>query len=154
MYKHLLFLFIIYAIFLLSVKTDTKYWIINIPGPINKVRAGEVAVGFGLRHQAVKDKEEGLPIDYIDPIEGNFSLTEAIAVVDKGDKTNELAMEMAEVIVKNAREGIMNNYPVVLYEGEEVSSEYKPSNLKSFKESLTVDLLEDHQNLFKEAMSE
>jgi len=63
-------------------------------------------------------------------------------------------MEMAEVIVKNAREGIMNNYPVVLYEGEEVSSEYKPSNLKSFKESLTVDLLEDHQNLFKEAMSE
>lgn len=123
-------------------------------GPINKVRAGEVAVGFGLRHQAVKDKAEGLPIDYIDPIEGNFSLTEAIAVVDKGDKTNELAMEMAEVIVKNAREEIINNYPVVLYEGEEVSSEYKPSNLKSFKESLTVDLLEDHQNFFKEAMSE
>lgn len=33
-------------------------------GPIKKVRAGEVAIGFGLRHQAVADKEEGLPIDY------------------------------------------------------------------------------------------
>lgn len=44
-------------------------------GPIKKVRAGEVAVGFGLRHQAVADKEEGLPIDYVDPSEGNFTLT-------------------------------------------------------------------------------
>ena len=32
-------------------------------GPIKKVRAGEVAVGFGLRHQAAADKASGLPID-------------------------------------------------------------------------------------------
>ena len=31
-------------------------------GPLKKVRAGEVAVGFGLRHQAVADKEAGLPV--------------------------------------------------------------------------------------------
>ena len=31
--------------------------------PIKKVRAGEVAIGFGLRHQAVADKVSGLPID-------------------------------------------------------------------------------------------
>lgn len=30
--------------------------------PIKKVRAGEVAIGFGLRHQAVADKAQGLPI--------------------------------------------------------------------------------------------
>lgn len=32
--------------------------------PLKKVRAGEVAVGFGLRQQAVADKEDGLPIDF------------------------------------------------------------------------------------------
>ncbi|MFR1296341.1 MAG: hypothetical protein ACLSBH_13420 [Coprobacillus cateniformis] len=52
-------------------------------GPIKKVRTGEVAIGFGLRHQAVRDKTSGLPIDYIDPTEGNFSLTESVAVVNK-----------------------------------------------------------------------
>ena len=51
--------------------------------PLKKVRAGEVAVGFGLRHQAVADKAEGLPVDYVDPTEGNFSLTESAAVIDK-----------------------------------------------------------------------
>lgn len=41
--------------------------------PLKKVRAGEVAVGFGLRQQAVADKAKGLPIDFVDPTEGNFS---------------------------------------------------------------------------------
>ena len=41
--------------------------------PLKKVRAGEVAIGFGLRQQAVADKADGLPIDYVDPAEGNFS---------------------------------------------------------------------------------
>lgn len=49
-------------------------------GPLKLCRAGEVAIGFGLRHQAVKDKAEGMPIDYVDPTEGNFSLTESVAV--------------------------------------------------------------------------
>ena len=44
-------------------------------GPLKLCRAGEVSIGFGLRHQAVADKAEGLPIDYVDPAEGNFSLT-------------------------------------------------------------------------------
>ncbi len=77
-------------------------------GPIKKVRSGEVAIGFGLRHQAVADKAEGLPIDYVDPTEGNFSLTESVAVIDKGDKTNGLAMEMAECIIKNGRKNCTN----------------------------------------------
>ena len=45
---------------------------IPVPHHLSKVRAGEVAVGFGLRHQAVADKEDGLPIDYVDPTEGKF----------------------------------------------------------------------------------
>ncbi|RDY28485.1 ABC transporter permease subunit [Romboutsia weinsteinii] len=113
--------------------------------PIKKLRAGEVGVAFGLRHQAVKDKEEGLPIDYRDPIEGNFELTESVAVINKGDNTNPLAMEMAECIIKNGRSEIMKTYPNALYEGEEVDSNKASAYPKKFSEKLTVDLLKKHQ---------
>lgn len=116
-------------------------------GPIKKVRAGEVAIGFGLRHQAVADKEEGMPIDYVDPAEGNFSLTESVAVIDKGDKTNELAMEMAECIIKNGREELQKTYPNALYEGESTEAANKSANPKKFSEPLTAELLEKHQEL-------
>lgn len=116
-------------------------------GPLKKVRAGEVAIGFGLRQQAVADKEEGLPIDYVDPAEGNFTLTESVAVVDKGDKTNEKAMEMAQCIIENGREGLQGYYPVALYEGETTDSANASGNPKTFPEKLTVDLLKKHQEL-------
>lgn len=116
-------------------------------GPLKKVRAGEVAIGFGLRQQAVADKEEGLPIDYVDPAEGNFTLTESVAVVDKGDKTNEKAMEMAQCIIENGREGLQGYYPVALYEGETTDSANASGNPKTFPEKLTVDLLKKHQKL-------
>lgn len=119
-------------------------------GPIKKVRAGEVAVGFGLRHQAVADKEEGLPIDYIDPSEGNFTLTESISVIDKGDKTNPEAMKMAECIIKNGRRGLLETYPLPLYEGEQADDTNRSGNPKVFSEKLTVDLLKKHQKLSKE----
>ena len=117
--------------------------------PLKKLRAGEVAVGFGLRHQAVADKAKGLPIDYIDPVEGNFQLQEAIAVVDKGDKTNPNAQKMAETIIKHGRTELLKYYPVALYKGETVSAENKPANPKMYKEALTVELLEAHQKLVK-----
>lgn len=116
-------------------------------GPIKKVRSGEVAVGFGLRHQAVADKAEGMPIDYVDPIEGNFSLTESVAVLDKGDKTNKEAMKMAECIIKNGREELQKTYPNALYKGEETNSENKSAYPKTFLEPLTAELLEKHQEL-------
>lgn len=119
-------------------------------GPIKKVRAGEVAIGFGLRHQAVADKEEGLPIDYVDPTEGNFTLTESVAVVDKKEDTNEKAMEMAECIIKNGREELLETYPVPLYEGEVVAEANKSGNPKVFSEKLSVDLLKKHQTLSEE----
>lgn len=121
-------------------------------GPIKKVRAGEVAVGFGLRHQAVADKAAGKPIDYIDPIEGNYSLTEAIAVVKKSDAaTTQLAMEMAKVIITKARPELIKFYPVALYQGETIGETNKPGNPKLFAKPLTVELLEAHQQFFKAA---
>ncbi|NCB92418.1 MAG: extracellular solute-binding protein [Clostridia bacterium] len=116
-------------------------------GPIKKVRAGEVAVGFGLRHQAVADKADGLPIDFVDPAEGNFTLTESVAVINKGDKTNAKAMEMAECIIKNGREELLQTYPVALYEGESVDEANASGNPKEFGEPLTAELMEKHQEL-------
>lgn len=119
-------------------------------GPIKKVRAGEVAIGFGLRHQAVADKEEGLPIDYVDPTEGNFTLTESVAVIDKDDDTNPEAMKMAECIIKNGRQELLETYPIPLYDGENVDDANESGNPKVFPEKLTVDLLKKHQALSEE----
>lgn len=119
-------------------------------GPLKKVRAGEVAIGFGLRQQAVADKAEGLPIDYVDPLEGNFTLTESVAVIDKGDETNAKAMEMAQCIIENGREELQSYYPVALYEGESTDTENLSGNPKVFSEPLTVELLKEHQALSEE----
>ena len=119
-------------------------------GPIKKVRAGEVAIGFGLRHQAVADKADGLPVDFVDPTEGNFTLTESLAVVDKGDDTNPLAMEVVQCIIENGRTNLMTYYPVPLYEGETADSNAISANSKTFPEALTVELLEEHRKLSEE----
>lgn len=119
-------------------------------GPIKKVRAGEVAIGFGLRHQAVADKAEGLPIDFVDPSEGNFSLTESVAIIDKGKDTNPLAMEMAECIIKKGRSEIIKYYPNPIYEGESADQENQSAYPKKFDQPLTVDLLEEHKKLSEE----
>lgn len=116
-------------------------------GPIKKVRAGEVAVGFGLRHQAVADEKNGLPIGYVDPTEGNFTLTESVAVIDKGKNTNPEAMKMAECIIKDGRKELMETYPIPLYQGEQEDAANKSGNPKAYPEKLTVDLLKKHQQL-------
>lgn len=116
-------------------------------GPIKKVRAGEVAIGFGLRHQAVADKEDGLPIDFVDPTEGNYTLTESLAVIDKGEDTNALAMEIAQCIIDNSRESLMEYYPVPVYDGETADSNAISANSKVYPEPLTVELLEEHRAL-------
>ena len=115
--------------------------------PLKKVRAGEVAVGFGLRQQAVADKEDGLPVDYVDPTEGNFSLTESVAVVDKGEDTNPLAQEMAQCIIEKGRSELQKSYPNAIYEGETTGSENSSKYPKTFPEPLTLALLEKHQEL-------
>lgn len=113
--------------------------------PLKKARAGEVAIGFGLRHQAVADKEEGLPIDYVDPTEGNFSLTESVAVVKKDDAEKvELCQEMAKCIIENGREYLIQTYPNAIYEGEKTDNKNHSKYPKVFAEPLTAELLEKH----------
>lgn len=104
-------------------------------------------MGFGLRHQAVADMAEGLPIKFVDPIEGNFSLTESVAVLDKGNDSNELAMEMAQCIIEKGRSKIIEYYPNPIYEGETSDAENQSTYPKSFEEKLTVELLEEHKKL-------
>jgi ABC-type Fe3+ transport system substrate-binding protein len=120
-------------------------------GPIKAVRAGEAVVGFGLRQTAVADKEQGLPIDFIDPSEGNYQLVEALAVVDKGDDTNPLAVEMAKCIIENARVSLQNDYPAAMYEGETTDAKHQPVNPKIFPLPLTLELLEQHQAISEAA---
>ena len=120
-------------------------------GPIKKVRAGEVAIGFGLRHQAVRDKADGLPIDFVDPTEGNFSLTESVAVVNKdGSEHQKLAMKMAQCIIESGRKELLETYPNPLYQGETSDSANKSAYPKTFSEKLTAELLEKHQKLSEE----
>jgi ABC-type Fe3+ transport system substrate-binding protein len=119
-------------------------------GPLKKVKAGEVAIGFGLRHQGLMEQKKGMPIQVVDPKEGNFFLTEGVAVLHKGNaKKEEQAMKMAECIIKNSRQELLKYYPMALYEGEKVDPSYTPAYPKQFKEKLTVDLLKKHQKLIK-----
>ncbi len=118
--------------------------------PLKKIRAGEVAVGFGLRHQAVADKKKGLPIDYIDPKEGNFTLKEGIAVIDKGGKTNPDAMKAAEIMGLKSRPEMITYYPFAIYQGESVKGDMVPAYPKKFPEKLTLELLKKHQEEVKD----
>lgn len=118
--------------------------------PLKKLRAGEVAIAFGLRQQAVADKKAGRPIDYIDPEEGTFSLTECLAIPDKGSQTNPLTMKMAEIIIRDARGELLQTYPVPLYRGENVTSDARSPRQKRFPSPLTVDLLQEHQALMEQ----
>ncbi|MDO5400765.1 MAG: ABC transporter substrate-binding protein [Eubacteriales bacterium] len=120
-------------------------------GPLKLCRAGEVAIGFGLRHQAVADKAKGLPIDFVDPTEGNFSLTESVAVVDKGSSTNPLAMEMAKCIIENGRTALQQTYPNPLYDGETSEIANKSAYPRTFAEPLTFELFKSHQELSERA---
>ncbi len=116
-------------------------------GPIKKVRLGEVAIGFGLRHQAVKDKNEGLPIDYVEPTEGTYSLTESLALVDKGEATNPKAQKMLNTILTKGRNNLLEIYPSPLYQGEENQDLDTAAKNKIFPQTLTAELLAEHQKL-------
>ncbi|OZG62202.1 DNA-binding protein [Bifidobacterium lemurum] len=114
-------------------------------GPLKSVRAGEAVIGFGLRHQAVADQRDGLPIEVVDPSEGNYAITESVAVLDKGDDTNPKAQAMAAVMVDQARGELLETYPTPLYVGEQAPAGGS-ANPRTFPESLSVDLLQRHQD--------
>jgi len=121
-------------------------------GPIRNVRAGEVAIGFGLRHSAVNDRERGMPIDFIDPYEGNYQLVEALAIVDKGENINPLAMDMARAIIEHARSDLQLHYPMALFEGEVTHAYHELENPRVFPQALTLELLTEHQAIVDRAV--
>ncbi len=53
--------------------------------------------------------------------------------------------------MEKARPGLLDIYPVALFEGETVDKENQLGNAKTFKEKLTVDLLEQHQAISESA---
>ncbi len=118
--------------------------------PLRKVRSGETALGFGLRHQALADKARGMPIDVIDPAEGTLVLTESVAVVDKGPARNPRAMRVAECLL-NARPTLLKTYPTPLYAGERVDASLRTALPRVFPRPLTTVLLAHHQALADEA---
>lgn len=116
-------------------------------GPIKKVRSGEVGIAFGLRHQAVADEEKGLPIKVIDPLEGNMILTESLSIIKKEDSLKE-TMEMAECIITYAREELLETYPVILYDKEQLPIDHQSSYPTIYSQPLSVELLKEHQAFF------
>ncbi|SIT72974.1 ABC transporter permease subunit [Edaphobacillus lindanitolerans] len=120
-------------------------------GPLKKVLAGETAAGFGLRNQAIAANKQGMPVETVDPAEGNFSITEFVAVIDREDEQTDLAKEMAAALIEYGREELLRHYPVPLYEGEKVAPENRPGHPKAFGQPLTVELLESHQQWFIDA---
>jgi len=118
--------------------------------PIVKARSGEVAVAFGLRHQGVADMEDGLPIQVIDVTEGNFLLTESVALVDRGADITDEAREVARILANYTRPYLLEFYPTALFADESVSGA-DAARVRLFPEVLTVPLLEEHQSFFRSA---
>lgn len=121
-------------------------------GPMKKAEVGEVAIGIGLRHQAVLKKQEGKPIDFVDPEEGTYYLTENLAIVNKGNGEKEATCKkMADIILTEARKDIIKLYPNAVYEGEVEDEAIKAKNVKKYPKKLTVELLDKHKKLSEEA---
>ena len=110
--------------------------------PIVKARTGEVGIAFGLRHQGIAAYNEGLPIQVIDVLEGNFILTESVAVVNKAN-VSPLVLEMASLIANGTRDALLNYYPTPLFADENVSAQ-DIARVNFFPYTLTTSLLAEH----------
>jgi len=119
--------------------------------PIVKARAGEVAIAFGLRHQGVRDQEAGLPIQVIDVVEGNYFLTESVALVNHGETPRSArAREIAEILANDTRAALLQFYQTALFEDEYISDE-ADARINSFPQVLSEELLLEHQAFFRQA---
>ncbi|GAB2022056.1 hypothetical protein RyT2_11300 [Pseudolactococcus yaeyamensis] len=113
-------------------------------GPIKKLRTGEVAVGFGLRQQGIVDEKAGLPIKVVEVKEGNYLLTESVALL-KHKTMNPNAIKVAEILANDTRKALQAYYPAALYQGEDATA------AKRFSKPLTLELLKSHQIFAEEA---
>ena len=76
-----------------------------------------------------------------------YSLTESIAVLDKGTRRDAIAMDMAACIITEGRAALQETYPKALYEGEYTDPANASAYPSIFPEPLTVQLLERHQEI-------
>lgn len=113
-------------------------------GPIKKLRTVEVAIGFGLRQQGIVDEKAGMPIKVVEVAEGNYLLTESVALL-KHKTMNPNAAKVAEILANDTRKALQEYYPAALYQGEEATA------AKRFPKDLTLDLLKSHQQFAEEA---
>ena len=65
--------------------------------------------------------------------------------------SNPLAMEMAQCIIENAREELIQTYPNPLYEGETADPANQSAHPSTFAEPLTFELFQAHQELSERA---
>lgn len=118
-------------------------------GPLKKVKVGEVAIGYGLRHQAVAAKKAKDPIDYVEPSEGTYNLTESIGILNKGQSKEKMAdlKKMVAIILTTGRKEIITYYPSALYEEEKTDGLEIAKDQKVYSEKLTPELLAKHQGM-------
>ena len=115
-------------------------------GPIKQVEAGEVAIGFGLRNQAVDKNKEGLPIKVVDPTEGNYTLTESFAIISDNDSSK----KAVKLLFEKCHQKMLEQYPSRLFKDDVIPKENE-TNTKIFSEKLTLDLLQEHIRFFNAA---
>ncbi|MCL2676569.1 MAG: extracellular solute-binding protein [Streptococcaceae bacterium] len=119
--------------------------------PVKSVESGEVAIAYGLREQGELDSKT-MPIKVVDPTEGNYVLTESVAVVNHKNM-NPDAEKAAEIIATKSRADMIKQYPVKLFNGETVPTTSNNEHVKFFNQPLTTDLLKQHIALFKAAQA-
>ncbi|MGL6064472.1 MAG: extracellular solute-binding protein [Fusobacteriaceae bacterium] len=113
--------------------------------PIKKVQSGEIAIGVGIRHQAIIRKEQGIPVEIIDPKEGNYTITESVALIND----NPHSRKVLEIITsKEVHEKILLVNAFKIYE-EDVVPTNSTMNPKIFSKHLTENLLNEHIKIFK-----
>lgn len=110
--------------------------------PLKKVEAGEVAIGFGIKHQAQAKKESGASIGLVDVTEGDYTLTEFYAL----SSDNPTAKKMIDVLTFKGRDAMRTLFPTPLFKDEK-----QLKNAKTFSKKLTKELLDKHIKIFEEA---
>lgn len=116
--------------------------------PVQNIESGQVAVSYGLRVQGEKATTK-MPVSIVDPTEGNFVLTESVAVLQH-EKIKPEAKKAAEILSTKTRSEMIDQYPIALFNNEEKPS-LKSDRVKFFDQTLTTDLLKEHINLFNTA---
>lgn len=99
---------------------------------------------FGLRQQGIVDEKAGLPIKVVEVKEGNYLLTESVALL-KHKTMNPNAIKVAEILANDTRKALQEYYPAALYQGEDATA------AKRFPKPLTLELLKSHQVFAEEA---